>query len=428
MSYVVKELDWQDTAHENYIIRHWRGHLSLPISYWINGLIIPTALSLALLLTLDYLARTDIGLPSLALLDLAYLVFSAALWIWSIVGIWRSAGYHEERGGSPGWANVARALVILAALGAFGQSHNRFLYLLEQGQLAFGEDPLGDPAKMVIDPRRKTVLLDGNITAGTAERFEKFMASHPQTTALALRSNGGRTREAERMARLISKRGLNTEARDYCMSACTLLLLAGRERTATSDARVGFHQPQFPGLTGEAQQALTSDLRELYVKAGVDPGFLDKALSVSPQSMWFPTVDELIDAKVITASPIVIRNRSKLEVQMRSHALQEYLDYTAKQINGTSPLLVDKVTTRTGAKATPGVLTIRFRIAGDRSQFDAGLAKRKLGPVLTGQVCRDNKTSLAVDDGAKFVFAYYDRSGALAFTIPVSTCDAATSR
>jgi hypothetical protein len=138
--------------------------------------------------------------------------------------------------------------------------------------------------------------------------------------------------------------------------------------------------------------------------------------------MWFPTVDELINAKVITTSPIVVRSRSKLEIGMRDQALQRYLDYTADQINSAGPVKADNVTTRTGARATAMALTIRFRLAAERSQFDAGLVKRKLGPILTRRVCHDSKMSLAIDDGAKFLFSYYDRSGNLAFTIPVSTC------
>jgi len=422
MSYVNRELDWQDTGDENYIVRHWLGHLPLPISYWVNGVLIPFALAFVAQATLVQLARTEIALRWLMLLDLAYLVLSAVLWIWSIVGIWRSAGFHEERGGSAGWANFARAVVVISALAAFLQSHNRFLYLAEEGSLAFGEDPIGNPANFVVQPGGKTASLDGNITAGTAARFTRFMETHPQISAVSLRSRGGRMLEADRMAKLISRRGLNTDAQEYCMSACTLLLLAGRERAATANAQIGFHQPQFPGLSGSEQGILNSDLRELYIKAGVDPGFLDKALSVAPDSMWFPSVDDLLSAKVITTSPIVVRARSKLESEMRDQQLQRYLDYTAGQLNAAGSVRLDKVTTRVGARTTPHTLTIRFRLDAQASQINAGLAKRNLGPGLAKQVCGDRKGRLAVDAGATFVFSYFDRKGVQAFAIPVSNC------
>lgn len=422
MSYIQKQLDWQDTADRNYIVRHWLGHLPLPISYWVNGVVVPFAFAFGVQAALTQLARTEIALHWLMALDLLYLVFSAALWLWSIVGIWRSAGYHEERGGSAGWANAARAMVVIGALGQFLQSHDRFLYLAEEANLAFGTDPLGDPAQFTVQRGGKNALLDGNITEGTAERFKSFMEAHPEITDVNLRSKGGRTFEADRIAKFINQHGLNTAAQEYCMSACTLVLLAGKERAATADAKVGFHQPQFPGLSGAEQATLVSDMRQMYIKAGVTPEFLDQALSVPPENMWFPTVDQLLSAKVITTSPIVVKARSKLEKEMRGNALQEYLNYTAGQINSAGPFKLDKLTTRTGARATTNVLTIRYRLDVQASQIDAAFAKRHLAPVLTKQVCDDQKTNLAVYDGATFVFSYYDRNGNAAFSIPVSKC------
>jgi hypothetical protein len=215
MAYVSTGLDWQETTNENYFVRHWRGHLPLPTSYWVNGLIIPTVLSVAALAELTHLARTEIGLQSLAALDLGFLLFSALMWVWSIVGIWRSAGYHEDRGGSGGWANIARAVVLIGAFGAFLQSHDRFLYLAEEAKLAFGEDPIGNPATISVERKSNAALIDGNITAGTAERFKDFIGSHTAITEVVLRSNGGRTLEADRMAKFIRRRGLNTEAREF---------------------------------------------------------------------------------------------------------------------------------------------------------------------------------------------------------------------
>jgi hypothetical protein len=228
--------------------------------------------------------------------------------------------------------------------------------------------------------------------------------------------------EADRMAKVINRRRLNTEAQEYCMSACTLVLLAGKERAATAAAQVGFHQPQFPGVSAAEQGMMISDMRAMYVKAGVAPDFLDKALSVPPESMWFPTVDELISAKVITSSPIIVNARSKMEIEIRGQELQQYLDYTAGEINAAGPLAVDQLTTRIGARATPHVLTIRFRLNAQKSRFDADRAKRRMGPVIAKQICGDQKLGLAVDDGATIVLSYYDRNGDAAFSIPVSKC------
>ena len=179
LSYIHEELDWRDTGDENYLVRHWKGHLPLPVSYWVNGIVIPFGLTWGGELALTQLGRTDVALRWLMMAGLVYLAFASTIWVWSMVGIWRSAGYHEERGGNPGWANFARFLVVISALGAVGQMHNRLMFLVEASQLALGQDPIGTMASFSVERDGKSALLDGNITAGAAEKFGSFLAAHP---------------------------------------------------------------------------------------------------------------------------------------------------------------------------------------------------------------------------------------------------------
>jgi hypothetical protein len=98
----------------NYIARHWRGDLSLPVSYWINGS----------LLGIGYVvgARLAVaGDPSpsityaIGLLILGALGF--AMQVWQLVGTWRSADKHMERGGRRICANLAKLSVVFGWLG-----------------------------------------------------------------------------------------------------------------------------------------------------------------------------------------------------------------------------------------------------------------------------------------------------------------------
>jgi hypothetical protein len=79
-----------------------------------------------------------------------------------------------------------------------------------------------------------------------------------------------------------------------CASVCTIAFLAGRQRWVTSDAKLGFHQGIFGG------QAYGGEFREAYNAAGLSQAFIDHALSTPPRSMWLPTLDELMRAKVVT--------------------------------------------------------------------------------------------------------------------------------
>jgi hypothetical protein len=118
----------QATASGSYFSRHWRGALSLGQSYWVNGALI------AILCRITWIAGITairIGLPGggpgQALPALILLAILVAVYVWQVVGIWRSAGHHVARGGKKFWAIVARIFcglgVIVAAstvLGSLG--------------------------------------------------------------------------------------------------------------------------------------------------------------------------------------------------------------------------------------------------------------------------------------------------------------------
>jgi hypothetical protein len=113
----------------NYFVRHWRGELSLRLSYWVN---VPFAsiLGLVMVRAIVGLVVTAVGLGDayrkLFLLGGLWLAMSAVL-AWGAVGIWRSAG--RPRPGADGrseispWGPLARVVVVLAGISfafAFG--------------------------------------------------------------------------------------------------------------------------------------------------------------------------------------------------------------------------------------------------------------------------------------------------------------------
>ncbi|MBC7699560.1 hypothetical protein [Aquabacterium sp.] len=85
----------------------------------------------------------------------------------------------------------------------------------------------------------------------------------------------------------------------------TLAFLAGHERTAADQARVGFHQAR---AIGEDRQRATRqhpagrsrpEEEALYMQAGVSAAFARKVVNVPFAQMWVPTRQELLDAQVL---------------------------------------------------------------------------------------------------------------------------------
>ena len=72
------------TRKRNYLSRHWRGQLSLPVAFWVNYIV----LSVIFFVTGNILALNEaddrVGIP--------FLMIWLPIIIWQFVGTWRSAG------------------------------------------------------------------------------------------------------------------------------------------------------------------------------------------------------------------------------------------------------------------------------------------------------------------------------------------------
>ena|SRR6202034_3398622 len=97
----------------SYIARHWRGELSLPKSYWINGAIIGVVCRIVFTALLTGLVIGASTMPWMALLFVLVVAVNVVVVIWQIVGIWRSAGNYT---GPKVWAILARIAAALAAI------------------------------------------------------------------------------------------------------------------------------------------------------------------------------------------------------------------------------------------------------------------------------------------------------------------------
>jgi hypothetical protein len=118
---------------------------------------------------------------------------------------------------------------------------------------------------------------------------------------IVLDSKGGLLQEAILLARRISQHRLDTYVSQECSSACTFTFLAGRRQSVAPGARIGFHAASYArDLSQTTFQDIAAFEREQYLKAGLPASFVDEILETPNNRVWYPSRQELLDARVMT--------------------------------------------------------------------------------------------------------------------------------
>jgi hypothetical protein len=106
-----RALEGKRPLSKSYIARHWRGELSLPRSYWINGVLLNIGFQFATriiaVIELDVVhSNIALGIALGAILFFWFLIVSP----WQLVGLWRSSKYYF---GWQVWSGLVQLQVIL---------------------------------------------------------------------------------------------------------------------------------------------------------------------------------------------------------------------------------------------------------------------------------------------------------------------------
>lgn len=209
---------------------------------------------------------------------------------------WRAIQLAGSRVARRAFAAAAAGMVLLG--GAFAYT-NYADASVELASIVAKEQNAAETS-VVLGPEGDDIRLSGDLTDGAAARLGALLDANPRVTRIHLTSEGGLAEEGRALAEVIAEHELTTFVPDFCVSACTLAFVGGRERLLMKNARLGFHAPYAEGLFGVLFQGDPAIERQAYVDAGVSPDFADKALKVASADMWFPSVDDLIDASVAT--------------------------------------------------------------------------------------------------------------------------------
>lgn len=295
----------QERQTANYILAHWRGELPLAQSYWINAVLLGNlVLSYVLLNLARILEKAHFSLRQLATFMLAAIIVGSLAWLWGVVGVWRSVSRYRSGNGA-GWIV---ALVVLTLCGnVIFMAHNfvraQWPQMREFYALAMGKDKM-PPIEIKSTPQSESIYLSAYFGEGSADRFAEALRRSPQVRTIVLNSSGGRLLEAEHVASMIREKQLDTYVEGLCASACTYVFLAGKDRAATPNARIGFHQPSFPGVQGFELELSTKSMLDKYRQAKLPEAFIQKIGSTKSEDMWYPSREEMLAAGVITRTSL----------------------------------------------------------------------------------------------------------------------------
>lgn len=286
-------------ARAGLLWRHLVGDYSLARSYWLHTVLVGWGLAFAG----AWLFRQIGDRGSMRSISIAVLCFEPLLlvvWMWSVFGTTMSAMRRLLSGTQMLWSLLALLSLGLGTLATVHELGKLGPYLREHWAVAQGKQPT-ERFEVSLRDDGRVVAFSGGINDGAAAAIDKAIGDGPKVGTLLLDSPGGWLREGSRMAEVVRRYQINTRVEGECFSACTLVLLAGANRSAGSNARIGFHRGRAVGESAE-ERALPADREEseLYRRAGLKPDFVRRIVATPNDSIWIPSRYELQHEDVLT--------------------------------------------------------------------------------------------------------------------------------
>lgn len=230
---------------------------------------------------------------------------------WQLVGLLRASDRDYKKHGSISKLRLIQLVMVLGIAYSLAYSVGLIqsaTYNKKQYELAaeFKDFQLQDKNYQLSLRNNKTQLvISGEIQIGITKAVSNILKANPQISSIALNSIGGHIYEGRGLSKLFTRQGLNTYVYRECNSACTTAFSGGVKRYLGSSGKLGFHQYKLDLNTNKksvifhdpaAEQ--TRDL-ELFKTRGIEASFLKKIFNESSDSIWNPSHEELIKAKMI---------------------------------------------------------------------------------------------------------------------------------
>jgi hypothetical protein len=288
------------SLNKSYIRKHWCGELSLAVSFWINLFL----LNVIIMVVWALLGYSEILKNPLiaARVVISYLIgIFAIVYPWQIIGLWRSSNRHIRFNGKHFWARTAQVLVVLGFIVTLSSITTNWPICESMFRIAFEIDEYKNPTLTLV--KNDTFIhLQGYLNYGVSKKVSIILKNNPGIEGIILDSMGGWIYEGRELSKLIFSYDLNTYSIKGCYSAATIAFIAGKKRYLGVGANLAFHQYKM----GYKSLVAFSDMKNeqandmlIFRQQGVKEEFLKKLFDAAPDDLWYPTIDEMLNAGVI---------------------------------------------------------------------------------------------------------------------------------
>ena len=319
----------------NWLKLHWKGLLPLEVSYWTNVFAVGLVIIFLSTTFFKYFSNSNAEGALRGIVIIAFYLLITAITVWQLVGLYRSADKHPSRGGTKGWALIAKIMVLIGVTRyCYDMSQTGVPFILESGKMVVGTSTL-PPMFIRVMNNGTEIEIQGGLDFGASEQLSEALAKNPSVKIVHLNSLGGRIAEAKKLASLIKKKKLNTYTKTQCLSACPIVFLAGADKLLGSEAKLGFHSASFGGVSGSEYEELNEGLVEQLELASVPKWFINKVTNINSSDMWNPDQKDLLKAglvdKVVDSGDYALsgvtdwKNPVSIDAELQKHEMYKNL-------------------------------------------------------------------------------------------------------
>jgi len=411
--------DQSKLVKSNFIKRYWKGDISLPISYWVvswGTSLVTIIIFFSVKQFLNTLKEFD-PMSIFVSMSGGYLIITAIIF-WQTIGVLRSSLNHIKNPKKLKiWGVLAIVFILVGVLNNYNTYKNVIVpQIVSYYKIAILSDPDIPSYRITVVENGKELLIEGGIKHGLMKDVKKALILAPSITTINLDSTGGRQAEAKDLYNLISQRGLNTVTNKDCVSACTIVFAAGKNRWVGINGRLGFHSSSFEGISEEdANETNINMYRRIYKEKGIPVNFFLKGDKVASKDMWYPTIDELDKNNFIT---------SKFSPAISSLRIMEHdLIKVTKTLRASLPNKLDKHTTLIEMRIKFNRLTSIHTLSKtfiNRIRY-SGKGLGFLEEYAIKQKCKLKEIRDALEIGVEYEYVYLhptNKSNILSFKLP----------
>jgi hypothetical protein len=280
-----------------YIGKHWRGELSLGVSFWRNFVFLHLVfLFLGIQFNQNFPNIHPVTYSQIAFVYNIF--FTIILMPWQIVGVWRTCERGKE-GVRTYWGRTVQILIVLAILPTLANITRDIPILKDLFHVGFEYKKDGfQDFNVRLATNNSFIHITGGLGFGVSAEFAENLAKHSGVRGVILDSRGGRLYEGREVAKIIKRKGLDTYSLRGCHSACAIAFIVGKNRYLGAEANLGFHQ--YAGLGTAEEQSWEQEMDLAFFRqAGVKERFIERMYIASKDNFWYPTINEMLEANVI---------------------------------------------------------------------------------------------------------------------------------